>query len=329
MTGCRFNAKNTLDKNYLYLAQNLGAEIIAEQEVYDVKTLKDEIGSHGYEVCFKSSTKIFKNKNSVKTKGVIFSGGVLGTVKLLMRLKEKSLPNISNKIGSDVRTNNESLISITNLNNDKDLSKGIAIGSILETDENSHLEIVRYAKGSGFWKLSHLPLASGQNIISRFISVIFSFIKNPVKYLKLYFTKDWAKSTSVLLFMQTVDSTLKLKLGRFKFLKTKISDGNSPTSDIPESLDLVKRFGKIIRGQPTSFATESLLGIPSTAHILGGAVMGANSNEGVIDKNNNVFGYKYMLVVDGSMISANPGVNPSLSITAIAERAMSKIPAKM
>lgn len=328
MTGCRYNAKNTLDKNYLFLAQNLGADIMAEQEVIDVMPIKSSDGSNGYEVKFKSSTKFFGRTGSVKTKGIVFSGGVLGTVKLLLKLKRTSLPRLSDNVGNNVRTNNESLISVTNLSKDKDLSKGIAIGSILETDDNSHLEIVRYAKGSGFWRLSHLPLGSGNNIISRLLNVTVSFIKQPLNYIRVFLIKDWAKSTSVLLFMQTIDSTLKLRLSGFKMLKTKISGSKAPTSEIPESLDLVKRYGKIINGQPTSFITESLMGIPSTAHILGGAVMGENSGAGVIDKNNNVFGYKNMLVVDGSMISANPGVNPSLSITAIAERSMSKIPNK-
>ena len=174
MTGCRIGAKNTLDKNYLYLAQQLGAKVIAEHEVYDVIE-----SNQGYEVKFKSSTRFFKSKKSIKTKGVVFAGGVLGTVKLLLKLKKTSLPKISDRLGHDIRTNNESLISVTNLDGKKDMSKGVAIGSILNTDENSHLEIVRYAKGSGFWRLSHLPLTHGKNTIIRFTKMITSFIKAP------------------------------------------------------------------------------------------------------------------------------------------------------
>ncbi len=323
MTGCRIGAKNTLDRNYLYLAQQLGAEILAEQEVYDVITVDG-----GYEVKFKSSTKFFKSKKSVKAKGVVFSGGVLGTVKLLLKLKKKSLSNISDRLGYDIRTNNESLISVTNLDKKKDLSKGVAIGSILNTDENSHLEIVRYAKGSGFWRLSHLPLTHGKNTIVRVAKMVTSFIKHPVSYIKLYTIRDWSKSTAVLLFMQTLDSTLKFKRNRLGIMNTRVAEGKKPSAFIPQSLGLAKQYAKLIKGKETVFALEPLAGIPSTAHILGGAVMGTDASEGVIDENNKVFGYDNMFICDGSMISANPGVNPSLSITAISERAMSKIPEK-
>ncbi len=323
MTGCRVGAKNTLDKNYLYLAQQLGTDILAEHEVYDVLPQEG-----GYMVKFKTSTQVFTSKKQVKAKGVIFSGGVLGTVKLLLKLKQTSLPKLSNRLGYDIRTNNESLISVTNLDHKKDMSNGVAIGSILNTDDNSHLEIVRYAKGSGFWRLSHLPLINGSNTIVRVAKMITSFVKHPISYIKLYTTKDWGKSTAILLFMQTLDSTLKFKRNIFGIMNTRISKGKKPTAFIPQSIDLAKKYASIVNGKETVFGLEPLAGIPSTAHILGGAVMGANSREGVIDKNNNVFGYQNMYVCDGSMISANPGVNPSLSITAITERAMSKIPDK-
>ena len=140
--------------------------------------------------------------------------------------------------------------------------------------------------------------------------------------------KDWAKSTATLLFMQTLDSKLKFKKNTLGFLSSRIVEGKKPRTYIPRAAELVKKYSKILNGKATVFALEPLAGIPSTAHILGGAVMGKNINEGVIDKNNLVFGYDNLLIIDGSMISANPGVNPSLTITAIAERAMSKIKKK-
>ncbi|SEM27164.1 cholesterol oxidase [Aquimarina amphilecti] len=323
MTGCRIGAKNTLDKNYLYLAQQLGATVLAEHEVFDVLPSSD-----GYTVKFKSSTKLLKIKKGVKSKGIIFSGGVLGTVKLLLKLKKKSLPKLSSNLGSDIRTNNESLISVTNLNGKKDMSKGVAIGSILNTDKNSHLEIVRYAKGSGFWRLSHLPLTHGKNTVVRVTKMITSFISHPISYLKLYTAKDWSKSTAILLFMQTLDSTLKFKRNSLGLMNTSIAEGKKPSAFIPQSLNLAKKYSELTEGKETVFGLEPLAGIPSTAHILGGAVMASSTKDGVIDKNNKVFGYENMYICDGSMISANPGVNPSLSITAITERAMSKIPKK-
>ncbi|RXJ51482.1 GMC oxidoreductase [Gelidibacter gilvus] len=328
MTGCRYNAKNTLDKNYLYLAQKHGAEILAENEVVDVRPIGSTDGSQGYEVSLKSSTKFFKQRQKITTKGVIFSGGVLGTVKLLLKLKKFSLPDLSDKLGEDIRSNNETLVSVTGLDKEKNFSKGVAIGSILDTDENSHLEICRYGEGSNAWKLVHLPYVTGSNVISRLFKISAKFLKNPVDYFKIYFLNGWAKNTVVLLFMQTLDSTLKFKRNRFGQMTSNVSTGLAPTPFIPESIKLVKAYRKAINGVSTSFALETLAGIPSTAHILGGAVMGKDYTTGVIDKDNKVFGYQNMFVIDGAMISANPGVNPSLSITAIAERAMDQIPNK-
>ncbi|SDL58825.1 cholesterol oxidase [Salinimicrobium catena] len=323
MTGCRHNAKNTLDKNYLWLAQNYGAEILAENEVFDVRPSEE-----GYEVFTRSSTAFFPKKKSFRAKNVIFSGGVLGTVKLLLKLKKSSLPHLSDKVGDDIRTNNETLISVSSSRKDKDFSKGVAIGSLLHTDEHSHLEIVRYSEGSGFWKLLHLPMASGSNPISRLLHIFGQLFSSPLSWFNTYFINSWSRSTTVLLFMQSVDSTLKLKRGSFGNLATGVSSGKRPTADIPESKELTARYSRIVNGKATSFTLESLAGIPTTAHILGGAVMGRTAEEGVVNSRNEVFNYKGLYVIDGSMISSNPGVNPSLSITAIAEHAMAGIPSK-
>lgn len=323
MTGCRHNAKNTLDKNYLYLAQQLGVEILAENEVFEVAPLDHATGAEGYEVRFRSTTNWLKKRGRFTTKGIIFAGGVMGTVKLLLKLKKSTLPRLSDRLGHDIRTNNESLIPITNLDGSKDLSQGVAIGSILHTDANSHLEPVRYARGSGFWRLLMLPMVQG-NIFGIFKD----FFLHPVENIKLLLVKDWAKSTAILLFMQHLDSTLRLSRNWLGWVNTSVDQGKSPSAFIPRASDLSARYCKLIKGKTTVFVLEPLLGIPSTAHILGGCVMGEDAAQGVIDKHNRVFGYENMLVCDGSAISANPGVNPSLSITAISEHAMSKIPEK-
>jgi cholesterol oxidase len=328
MTGCRVGAKNTLDKNYLYLAQQLGAEILPEKKVIDVKIIGKNDGSDGYEVTTKDSTRLLKRERRLKAKGVIFSGGVLGTVPLLMRLKNTSLKNLSDQVGKNIRMNNETLISVTSPTTIKDYSKGVAVGSILQTDDISHLEIVRYGKGSGFWKMTMLPYVTGNNSIIRFFKMTLEYIKSPIAYFKTYWNGDWSKRTNILLFMQALDSTLGLKLNRFGRINTHLDNGIKPSADIPESSELTKKYAKITKGKSMAFFQQTLMGKASSAHILGGAVMGASADDGVIDKNNNVFGYQNMLVVDGSMISANPGVNPSLTITAVAERAMDKIPNK-
>jgi cholesterol oxidase len=327
MIGCRYNAKNTLDKNYLYLAERLGASIISETEVFDVIPLGKHDGSEGYRVRWRTSTSIFGKKGEHTCRGIVFSGGVLGTVKLLLTLKQHSLPNLSGKVGSCVRTNSESLIGITTVDKETVFSEGVAISCILHTDGDSHLEPVRYPSGSGFWRLLGFPLARGSNVLIRLLKIVRDLVLHPVSNAKVYFVRDWARKTQILLFMQTIDSTLRFSRGMFG-MKSSPETGKSPTAFIPEAGDLAERYAKIVKGKPTVLLTETLCGIPTTAHILGGCVMGINRDQGVIDKDNRVFGYENMYICDGSMISANPGVNPALTITALSERAMSKIPNK-
>jgi cholesterol oxidase len=326
MTGCRYNAKNSLDKNYLYLAEQNGVDILPEKEVIDVEEIKSGEKTE-YELTYKDSTKFIKRKYKVRSKGVVFAGGVLGTVKLLIKLKNKSLSRLSDKVGEEVRTNNESLIFNVSADKEKDFSKGVAIGSIYHPDDYTHLEPVRYAQGSGFWRTGLLPFVPGSNVFIRFGRIIKEFFKSPLTYLKLYTVRDFARQSVVLLFMQHIDSTLSLRKGWFR-LKSKVTEGTKPTAHIPDAKKLADAYSEISGGKSFVYITESIFNIPSTAHILGGAVMGTDEKEGVIDKNNRVFGYNNMYICDGSMISANPGVNPSLTITAISERAMSKIPAK-
>lgn len=324
MTGCRYNAKNTLDKNYLYLAQQLGVDILAENQVTNVVPINNQNGSDGYKISFQGATNWFSINKTITSQGVIFSGGVLGTIPLLLKLKNTSLPNMSNKVGDDVRTNNEALILNVTLNKEKDLSKGIAIGSIIDLDDNSHLEPVKYGEGSGFWRLMMMPMVSEKNFFLRIIKLFLTPFSDPIRWFKVMFVNDFAKRSSVLLFMQNLDSTLRFKKGLFG-MGTRLSSGKAPSAFIPEAHEIAKKHAKETNSKSVVMWTETLTGIPSTAHILGGAVMGKDAETGVIDKDNKVFGYTNMYVIDGSMISANPGVNPSLSITAIAERAMSKI----
>ena len=329
MTGCRYNAKNSLDKNYLHLALNKGLKIIAEKEVVGVKPIDKTDGTDGYSITFQCSTSLFsKQKTTIQSKAVIFAGGVLGTVKLLLQLKKTTLPNLSDRVGDDVRTNNESLIFNVNLNKEKDLTKGIAIGSVYHADEHSHLEPVRYGRGSGFWRTLLVPVVTEGNFFSRMFQIAGKILRHPFTYLRFVTVKDFSKQSIVLLFMQHLDSTLSLRKGLLG-MKSSVTKGRQPKAQIPTASRLAEKYGKLVGGGKSFVVlTESVLNMPSTAHILGGAVMGLNANEGVIDKNNHVFAYKNMLVCDGSTVSANPGVNPSLTITALTERAMSKIPVK-
>lgn len=325
MLGCRYNAKNTLDKNYLHLAQQLGAEIQAESEVTNIRPLASPDGQDGYEVRWRSSTGLLAKKGRFTSKGIIMAGGVLGTVKLLLKLKQKSLPLLSDQLGYHILTNSESLLGVTTFDKNTTFSEGIAIGSILHTDEHSHLEPVRYPAGAGAWRILMSPVAHGSNAFVRLMRVLGDIIRHPIQNSRAYFVGDWAKKTQILLFMQTINSSLRFSRGLLG-MKSSVEKGKHPTAFIPEAKKLAEQFAGLINGKPTALLTETILGIPTTAHILGGCKMGNSPADGVIDKHNRVFGYHNMYVCDGSMISANPGVNPSLTITALSERAMSLIP---
>lgn len=328
MTGCRYNAKNTLDRNYLYLARQNGAEIIAEYKVIDVKPAGSTDGSDGYDVtCIKTTAWFSPERRVYRSKGIIFSGGVLGTVRLLLDLKRKSLPGLSRQTGNFIRTNNESLILVTTRDAGKDMSQGIAIGSIVKVDDDSHLEAVRYGSGSGFWKLLGVPLTYGGNIVVRCGKLFLKLITRPFSWLHIYFTKDFARQSVILLFMQHIDSILQFRRGHIR-LRSEITSGRPPTAFMPYAKKIAGETGKVTRGHPFVLVTEAITGIPTTAHILGGAVIGRNPGEGVIDQDQKVFGYRNMFVCDGSAVSANPGVNPSLTITAMTERAMNRIEEK-
>ena len=331
MLGCRFGAKNTLDKNYLFLAEKRGCVIKADTEVTWVKPRE----GGGYDVTALQGTGRRQTRAFVATH-VIFAGGVLGTVDLLLRLRESNegLPRLSPLVGDFVRTNSEVLMGMVSERRDVDLSQGIAIGSILHTDENSHLEPVRYPAGAGFFRTLALPHAPGDSVLSRLAHAAARVLRHPWGTLRAWLVPDWAKYTMILLYMRTLDSHIKMKLGRNAFtgfrrsLTTQADDASRPKASIPAATDLAERIADKLQAYPQSMLTETLLGIPTTAHILGGACMGRSADDGVIDHQHRVFGYDGLYVIDGAAISANPGVNPSLTITALAERALSFIPKK-
>lgn len=322
MVGCRYNAKNTLDKNYLYIAEKHGARVLASSRVVDVLPRDADYAIH-----YRTVGKPFQKKQMVSANKVIFAGGVLGTIPLLLRLKKRSLPKISDRLGFGIRTNNEALIGVVSNQKDKDFSEGVAIGSIVHTDQHSHLEPVRYPSGSGFWRLLMAPMLSGKNFFHRLGLLFWDFFRHPRSNARAYFVRNWAERAQILLFMQTLDSSLRLKKGPLG-LKTTMEEGETPSAFIPEAQELARKYARLIQGKPLVLPTESLFGIPTTAHILGGACMGSDDAEGVINTRHEIFNYPGLFIIDGSAISANPGVNPSLSISALAERAMDQIPQK-
>jgi len=238
------------------------------------------------------------------------------------------LPKLSDQIGKNIRTNNENLSLITSKRKDIDLSKGIAIGSIFPPNADGHVEAVRYGEGSSFWKIPIIPMVYGKNVFVRIIKLLKELLFHPRNWIGMYFTKNYSQKTVILLFMQHLDSTINFKRGWFN-LSSGVSKGSKPTPFIPMAKTIADEVAKEIDGNAFMMSTDILTGAPSTAHILGGAVMGKNKKSGVIDSDQKVFAYKNMYVCDGSAMSANPGVNPSLTITAMTERAMSKIKIKI
>jgi cholesterol oxidase len=229
-------------------------------------------------------------------------------------------------VGEQVRTNSEALMGVTTLRPDLDVSRGVAITSILHTDAHSHLEPVRYPAGSGFFRLLMAPLVPGESAPVRVLRGLAAVLRRPVRMLRAYLVRDWARSTLILLYMRTIDGTLRLRLGAGRRLTSAHGAGAAPAAAMPEAVELARRTAEKLDGLEFTLATETLLGTPTTAHVLGGACMGATPEEGVIDARHQVHGYPGLYVVDGSAVSANPGVNPSLTITALAERAMSLVP---
>ena len=323
MLGCRHGAKNTLDRNYLFFARRGGLEVRAETEVEAVRALPDG----GYRI---DATAPDSETLVLTAKQVVLAGGVLGTVDLLLRMKQdpEGLPKLSPRVGHGVRTNNEALIGVVSQKRDIDFSKGIAISSIYQTDEHSHIEPVRYGDGSGAMRLLAGPHVGGENAFVRLVRLVGVCLRHPLRVLRAMLVPNHARATTILLYMRTLEGTLRLQRNLWGRLTTALEVGGRPKASIPEATELARRFAVEADGMPFCLVTETLFNIPTTAHILGGACMGATAEDGVIDAEHRVHGYDGLWVMDGSAVSANPGVNPSLTIVAMTERAMAKIPAK-
>ncbi len=335
MTGCRHGAKNSLDFNYLWLAERLGVAVRPNTEVIWIRPTAGEEG--GYQVTARERVSALRERTHVfQARNLILAGGVLGTVELLLRLRSRAhgLPSLSTRVGDRVRTNSEALMGVTSRRPELDMSEGVAITSVFHPDDESSLEPVRFASGSGFFRLLSTPHAPGASLPSRIAAATGRVLRQPLQALRALFVGDWAKRTAILMYMRAHEGHIRLRLGGKAArlfgpgLVSAPGEGQPPTAALPEATELAERFAAKVDGFVGSILTETLFGIPTTAHILGGACMGASAEEGVIDHRHRVFGYPGLYVIDGSAVSANPGVNPSLTIAALAERAMTFIPEK-
>ena len=338
MIGCRYNAKNTLDKNYLYLAEKTGADLFAETRVVDVRPLAAaRDGAAGYEVeVLRPARPAAARRQTLTCRGIVFAASALGTQELLFHLRDKgSLPSISSTLGKHVRTNAESLIGVRFPKSPIDLSRGIAIGSGIHIDQYTHIEAVRYPKGSDALGLLTTVMAPGRpgwtRIIRWMATLLTLLATRPLATLRILSPSGFARETMIFLCMQTLDGHLTMKWTRrwyWPFSKRMTTHGRKIPTCIPAANDFAIRAARATGGVPQTSITEILLNIPMTAHCMGGATMGRTRDDGVCDGKNRVFGYYNMYVCDGSMLAANLGVNPSLTITALVEHAMSHIPGK-
>lgn len=332
MVGCRHNAKNTLPKNYLYFAEKRGAKVQAEVEVIDVKPLNPN-----YEITYRDSTKLFKQTQTVHAKNVIFSAGVMGTMKLLLNLRDvkKSLPKLSAKLGTMVRTNSEGLLGSVARKSDINYSEGVSISSIYNHDEITRIEPVRYPDGSSLMRFLAAPLIDKNfSIPRRLLNFLGWALTHPIDFGKALFLPGWAHNVTILLVMQHADNRMRFKVGKsiFTLFRTGMVAEEEPgytiNAQVEGSHEVTKEFAKRTNGVALGSIGENLLNLPTTAHILGGAPIGKNADEGLINENFEIHNYEGLYVIDGSVMPANPGVNPSLTITALAEYAMSKVKAK-
>ncbi len=327
MTGCRHNAKNTLVKNYLYLAERAGAVVYPLTTVTAVRPRE----GGGYQIETKPSGTWWRKHGPVfHADQVVFAAGALGTQDLLHHLRADGvLPRLSGRLGALTRTNSESIVGARSRRRDIDYSRGVAITSSFHPDPHTHVEPVRYGKGSNLMGLLQTALTDGGKPWPRLFTWASVVGRHPLRYLKLLNVRHWSEQTIIALVMQSLNNSFTVQLGRSWLGRRRLTsrpDGSPPTPTwIPAGNEAVRKLAERIDGTPGGSWSE-VVNIPMTAHILGGCAIGDSPETGVIDAYHRVYGHPGLHVVDGSAVSANLGVNPSLTITAQAERAMALWP---
>jgi cholesterol oxidase len=338
MVGCRYNAKNTLPKNYLFFAEKLGVRILPEATVRDIRPLvSSSPDSARYEVEYRKTTGwIYHPRRTVLARNVIVAAGALGTLELLFRCRDQthSLARLSPKLGYNVRTNSENLQGAISREKEVDYSKGIAITSIFTADGITNIEPVRFSDGSSLLRNITAPLVDGDTIPIRMIRTLWEIIRHPIDFLYARFFSRWAFHATILLMMQPVEEMLRVRFGRnvFSLFHKGVMFDTGEGLQLPKSPaisnTITRNFARKTKGIPAATFMESLFNFPITAHFMGGVPLGVDDKAGVVGVDFQVHNYPGLFVVDGSIMPGNPGVNPSLTITALAEYAMSKIPPK-
>ncbi len=331
MTGCRVGAKNTLVKNYLYLAEQGGAKVIPLTTVTAVRPR----GDGTYEVDLRKTGTVSRRfRHTLTAAHVVFAAGTWGTQRLLHDMRDKGvLPRLSSRLGELTRTNSEAIVGAgrTSVDPDRDFSRGVAITSSFHPDPNTHIEPVRYGKGSNAMSLLQTVATDGASEVPRWRQVLRFVRKHPVRTLKLLNGYRWSERTVILLVMQSLDNSITTYtkngwFGRRTYTSRQGHGAPNPTF-IPAGHEANQRTAEHIGGIAGGTWGE-VFDIPLTAHFIGGAPIGTDPDSGVIDPYHRVFHYPNLHVVDGTAITANLGVNPSLTIAAQAERAFSLWPNK-
>ena len=326
MIGCRHNAKNSLDKNYLHLAERAGATVHPEHEVVDIEPL----AGGGFRVTTeRPGAWVRKRRRTFVAGDVVLSAGALGTTRLLLRLAaEGRFPHLSDRVGHRVLTNSEILLGATALGDDVDYSQGVAITSSIHPSADTHIEPVRYPKGSNMMGLLATILVDGGGRIPRWLRFLGTIVRHPRHFVRSISVRNWAERAVILLVMQSRDNSIRLRLRGTRRLASEQGHGEPNPTYLPVANEAARAAADHMGGIPGSTINEVLLDTPMTAHILGGANIGPSPESAVIDGYHRVYGAPGLHVVDGAAIGANLGVNPSLTITAMSERAMSLWPNK-
>ena len=343
MTGCRHNAKNTLVKNYLYLAERSGAKVAALTTVTDFERIDGGSEQPTYwQISTRATARggqapLVRKGGTITADQIVVAAGALGTAKLLQKVRDAGhLPGISDALGANTRTNSESLLGVVSNDKNLDFSVGSAITSSIYPAPDTHIEPVRYGKGSNFMAGLQSIMASGQNSNSSLehqgpnpLRLLGATLRNLFRLPKFYNLRHWSERTLILLVMQSRDNSLTTYLKRTalggKKLTSRQGHGEENPSWVPAGHVFARELAKDINGTPGAVTTEAF-GIPMTAHFLGGATISATTETGVVDGYLRAHGVPGLHIFDGSTLSANPGVNPSLSITAQAEWACAHWP---
>ena len=328
MVGCPHGAKNTLVKNYLWLAERAGAAVLPERMVVDVRPLDAPDGSEGYEVVTeRPGAWLRRRRETFTTRGVVLAAGALGTNRLLAGA---SLPRLSARVGDLVRTNSEAILAVTLPPGAPDIARRVAITGSIYPDPDTHIETVVYGEAGDSMSSLYTLLVGDGSRVTRPLKLLRAAARHPVTFVRLFDPRGWSRRTIIVLVMQTLDNAIALRAHRGRRGGVRLQTEQDPERPIPTYIPVATHFAQWLArrtgGVAQSSFMEALANIPSTAHILGGAAIGADPSSGVVDAHQHVFGYENLLVCDGAAMPANVGVNPSLTITAMAEHAMSHVP---